>query len=142
MLQDGVGQLAADQARNQVKVVVMREHQGPLAAPAGFAHHLLGEQLIDQAIALRPGPVRAVIENRRLRQVPEVVLHKPEERVGDRVVVEVVGQARRIDPADLEARAIGGLDHHRLAAAAQLELALESVPHRRDPDRAGGLRQS
>ena len=85
--------------------------------------------------------MRTVIEHRCLREVPQVVLHEPEERIGDRVVVEVVGEARRVHPAHLEPRTVGRRDHHRFAAAAQLELALESVPHRRNPDGPGRLRQ-
>jgi len=142
MLQDGVGQLAPNQARYQVEVIVVREHERPLAAPARFAHDLLGEELVDQAVALGPGSVRAVVEHRRFRQVPQVMLHEPEQRVGDGVVVEVVGQPWRVDPAHLESRAVGRLDHHRFAAVAQLELALEAVAHAGDPDRPGRLGQS
>ena len=142
MLQDGVGQLASHHSRHEVQVIVMGKHEGPLSPPSGFAHNLLGKEFVDQAIALGPGSVRTVVEHRRFRQVPEVMLHEPEEWIGDGVVVKVVRQPRRIDPADLESRAVGGLDHHRFAAASQLEFALEPVAHRRHPHRARGLGES
>ena len=142
MLDDSVRQLASNQPRHQVEVIVMGKDEWPLATASRFTDDLLREQLVDQAVALGPGTMRAVVQHRRLRQVPQVVLHEPEQRVGDRVVVEVVDQPRRIDPAHLEARAVGGLHHHRLAAVAQLEFALEAVAHGGDPDRPRRLRQS
>ena len=135
VLQDSVGQLATHQARDQVKVVVMREHEGALTTAAGLANNLVGKHLVDRAVALIPGAMGAVIQHRCLGQVPEVVLHEPEQRVGDGVVVEVVGELRRIDPADLETRAIDRLHQHRLTALSQVELALEAVPHGGHPYR-------
>jgi len=139
MLQDSVWQFAPNQPGHQVEVIVMRKDEWTLPAPASLAHDLLGEELVHQAVALGPGALGRVVEHRSFRQVPQVMLHEPEQRVGDGVVVQVVRQPRRIDPAHLEPRAIGGLHHHRLAAVSQLELALEAVADAGDPDRSGRL---
>ena len=69
------------------------------------------------------------------------MLNEPEQRVGDDVVVEVVGELRRIDPADLKARPVTGLDHHRFAPGSQVELPFEAIANRRYPDGAGRLGQ-
>ena len=142
VLEHGVGELAPDEARHEVEVVIMREDEGTLATSARLADHLVGKHLVDEPVALVPGAVGAVIEHGRLGQVPEVVLHEPEQGVGDGVVVEVVGKLRRIHPADLEAGAVDRLQQHRLAALAEVQLALEAVPHAGDPDGAGRLGQS
>ena len=81
----------------------------------------------------------AVIEHRRFRQIPEIVLDKPEQRVRNRVVVEVVGESRWIDPAHLETGGVRRFDHHRLAAAPEVELTFEPIPRRCHPYRARGL---
>ena len=118
MLEHGIGELATHQPGNEIEMVIVRQDEGSLPAAPRLADDLLGEQLVDPPVALLPRPMGAVVEHRRLGQVPEVVLDEPEQRVGDGVVVEVVGQPRRIDPAHLEPGAVGGLDHHRLPTAA------------------------
>src|SRR3989475_5931915 len=70
------------------------------------------------------------------------MLHEPEQWVGDRVVVPVVDQSRRIDPAHLEPRTVGGLHHHRLATVSEFELAQKTVTYRGDPDGPRRLGQS
>ena len=120
----------------------MRKHERPLATTPRFAHHLLGKQLVDPPVALIPGPVRAVIEHRRFRQVPEVMLNEPEQRVGNGVVVQVVGESRRIDPTHLEAGAIRRFNHHRFSAAPRVELGFESISRRCHPHRSRGLRKA
>jgi hypothetical protein len=103
VLKDRIGKLATDESGNQVKVVIVREDQGTLAATACLANDLLGEELVDPTVSLVPGEVGTVVEHGGLGQVPEVVLNKPEQRVGDRVVVKVISQTWGIDPAHLEA---------------------------------------
>ena len=70
VLQDRIGKLATDKPRNQVEMVIVGEDQGPLAAAAGLTHDLLGEHLVDPAVALVPGQVGAVVEHRGLGQIP------------------------------------------------------------------------
>ena len=53
--------------------------------------HGVRERRVDRHVALLPGVREAGVESRLVRQVPEVVLDEPERRVGDDVVVPVVG---------------------------------------------------
>ncbi len=133
-LDQRVGDRAANRRRRQVEVVVLQQdHRRPAGTPR-LVHHRLGEQLVHHRVPLAPGAVRLAIDVRRARGVPQVVLHEPEQRVGDHVVIALVGF--RVGGHELQpvAEARPGLLDRR-AVRLRRALAVACAHRRRHPDR-------
>ena len=104
VLEDGVRTLVAHELRCEVEVVVVEEHRR-----LGLALELVGDRarevLIDRDVPLVPRVVERLVEVRRLRQVPKVVVDEPQRRVGDHVVEPVVRLCFVCDETEAKRRA-------------------------------------
>ena len=115
-----VGHALPHEGRRDVEVVVVEEDRR-----IGLTVELLDDRVRKPAVhghvALAPGVVKTVVDVRRARKPPEVVLDEPQHRVRDHVVVPVV--RRRVvgdepqlvggaAPCRLVDRAAVGLVHH------------------------------
>ena len=67
------------------------------------AMHAVGDEPVHLHVAVLPRPVDRLVDDRFAREVPEVVLDEPQQRIRDHVVVEVVCLAGRLDEGDLDA---------------------------------------
>jgi hypothetical protein len=112
--QRGVRRPLTDESGRQVEVVVVPE-DGRLGLPFQLGQHRLGEAAVHGRVAVRPRVVEPVVCIRGLREPPEVVLREPEHRIGDDVVVEVVGLGVVGDEAQAVRRAVRGRLGNRLA---------------------------
>jgi hypothetical protein len=87
--EDGLRSLGADKSRRHVEVVVVEEDRRVRLA-LELVEHGLGEVPVDRDVPLLPRVVEGLVDLGRRGQAPQVVLHEPEHRVGDDVVVPVV----------------------------------------------------
>ncbi len=106
----------ANDARRHVQVVVVEEHRR-LGLSLELLEHDLGEVAVHGAIAVTPGNVEPLIDARSAREAPEVVLEKPQHRVGDDVVVTVVRRRVVDDEPQPVGRPVGGGLVQRLAVS-------------------------
>ena len=93
-----------DRARRDVQVVVVQHHHGVLAVD--LLEHRAGEVLVHGAVAVLEGVDLVAADVRRVREVPEVVLDEPQQRVRDDVVELVVGLRVALDEPDLVGHAV------------------------------------
>jgi hypothetical protein len=114
-----------DRLRRRVEVVVV-EHHDAVGVLVELRDDRVGEGLVGHDVAVLPGVQLLPAHVRRVAQVPEVVLDEPEHRVGDDVVVLVVGL---------------GLDHHEPAAGLDAEVHGEAAALRFRRDLVVGLRR-
>jgi hypothetical protein len=133
VLQERVGPLLPDLRRTRVEVVVV-EHHERLGVIRDRAQYGLGDVVVHHLIALVPGLDLLLADVRRVREVPQVVLDEPQDRVGDDVVEAVVCERVRLHQQDLVLDAIE-LDRDRLAARLALDLGVLLGHRRRDPKR-------
>jgi hypothetical protein len=87
--QHGLGSLSADEPRRRVEVVVVEEDRRVRLA-LELVEHGLGEVPVDGDVPLLPRVVERLVDLGRRGQAPQVVLHEPQDGVGDDVVVPVV----------------------------------------------------
>jgi hypothetical protein len=125
--------------RTQVELVVLDEDEGRLVGALRLRDHPVGDKLVHGHVAVDPRTVDGLVDHRLARQVPEVVLDEPEQRVGDDVVVEVVGGGRRLDEGDLHRGAVVGGQLGGVAALG--ERPVGGVAGERHPDGVGGRRE-
>ena len=134
-----------DVRSDAVELVVVQQHQrvspvpgraaapAPVRAPAHLVHHGPGELLVDDQVAVVPGVHLVGADVGMPAEVPEVVLDEPQHRVGDDVVVLVVGVGVDGDVAQAVRVAVeGDLDGALLGGQAALLVA-----ERRRHPRAG-----
>jgi hypothetical protein len=114
--------------------VVVVEHHQRVGVVGDRGQHRFGDVAVDGRVAAVPCVELFLADVRSVREVPEVVLDKPEDRVRDHVVEAVVGLALGLDQEDVVADVVE-LDAGRLP----LRLARHGevlVRHRRrDPER-------
>ena len=125
VLEEGVGARVADDRRGGVEVVVV-EHHERLGLLRDQAEHGVGDVAVDDRVAVGPGVGLLLADVRRVREVPEVVLDEPEDRVRDDVVEAVVGHRLRLDHEHV----VGGVvdrDLHRVAAGLPATATSSSV---------------
>ena len=82
--------LGADALGRGVEVVVV-EHHDPVGVVRQLLVDRLGEGGVGGQVAVLPGVLLLAAQVGRVAEVPEVVLDEPQHRVGDHVVVGVVG---------------------------------------------------
>ena len=87
--QHRVGRRLPDEPRREVEVVVVKKN-GRVRLGLEFLEHGVGEALVDADVPLLPRVPHGVIDGRRVRELPQVVLEKPEDRICDDVVEPVV----------------------------------------------------
>ena len=85
VVQEDVGALAPDHARERVEVVVVDHHDGLLVA-LDLLEHGAREVLVDGVVAVLEGLDLLAADVGRVALVPQVVLDEPQHRVGDDVV--------------------------------------------------------
>ena len=122
----------ANDARRHVQVVVVEEDRR-LGLTLELLENDLGEVAVDGAVAVTPGEVEPLIDARSARETPEVVLEEPEHRVGDDVVVPVVGRRVVGDEPQPVRRPVGGGLVQRLAAFLLRHLPILVGDGARDP---------
>src|SRR3990170_6083425 len=76
--------------RHHVKVVILRQDNGLSASRLDYLSDGFGKQLIDRFIASLPGIPGIFGDAGGTRGIPKLVLYKPEQRVGDLVVIAFV----------------------------------------------------
>jgi hypothetical protein len=91
VVQDDVGTAAPHLGREQVEVVVVQHHDGVAAGRFDLLGHDLGEVTVHGGVAVLEGVDLPPGDVRRRLQVVEVVLHEPQQRVGDDGVEVVLG---------------------------------------------------
>ena len=112
VVQERVRAGAADQARERVQVIVVDHHHG-FVGVLDLLEHGAGEVLVDDVVAELECLGLVAADVRGVRQVPEVVLDEPQQRVGDDVVEAVVGLGIRLDQLHQVLVAVGRLDRER-----------------------------
>ena len=100
VLEEDVRARLADQRRRRVEVVVVEHHERVLLA-LDRPDDGVGEVPVHRQVALVPGVRLLLADVRRVREVPQVVLDEPQERVRDHVVEAVVGERVRLDQEHL-----------------------------------------
>ena len=81
VLDDRPMQLLAHELRHQVQLVVVDHHQGPPGQAPRHLDHLARDLFVDLDIAVLPRAMNAAVDDRLVREVPEVVLDEPQHRV-------------------------------------------------------------
>ncbi len=94
------GRASADQGGAGVEVVVVEHHQRLLVV-GDRPHHGFGDIVVDDLVAVLPRVELLLANVGRVREVPEVVLDEPQNRVRDHVVEAVVGVGVGFDQADV-----------------------------------------
>ncbi len=149
LVQEGAGTGGPDVRSDAVELVVVQQHQRvapvagraaaplPVGAPAHLVHHGLRELLVDDQVAVVPGVHLLGADVGMAAEVPEVVLDEPQHRVGDDVVVLVVGVGVDGDvPQAIRVAVEGDLDRALRGGQAALLVA-----QRRRHPRAGMVPQ-
>ena len=133
MLEEDVGPRLADERRRRVEVVVVEHHERVVLA-LDRADHRLGEVPVHRHVALVPGVRLLLADVGRVREVPQVVLDEPQDRVRDHVVEAVVGVRVGLDQEHLVVDPVE-LDVDRLPARLALDLGVLLGHRRGDPER-------
>ena len=95
-LDDGARKLLADEARHEVELVVVHQHERARRRAAREADHPGRHLPVDLDVTVGPSLVDAIVDHRLAGEVPEVVLEEPQHRIGDdRVVLLVLLPGRR-----------------------------------------------
>ena len=105
VVEEGVRPRLADQSRAGVEVVVVEHHQRLVVALDG-SQHRPGDVVVHHPVAVLPGVRLVGADVRRVREVPQVVLDEPEDRVGDDAVEAVVGLGVGLDQEHLVGDAV------------------------------------
>ncbi len=103
------------QGRRNVQLVVVEEH-GRVRLALELGDNGVREVPVHDAVPLAPGVVQPVVDVGCAREPPQVVLDEPEHRVGDHVVVPVVGGRVVGDEPEAVRGAVAGRLLQRLAA--------------------------
>ena len=99
-----VGRALAYEPRREIEVVVVEEDRC-LGVGLELVGHRRREALVHAHVAVRPGVLERDVDRRRVGQLPQVVLQKPEHRVRDDVVEPVVGRLVVRDEPEADRRA-------------------------------------
>ena len=91
-------------------MVVLQHDQRLAAGCLSGGDDLIGEQLVDDDVAVPPGVPDLLRDVRRSRRIPQIVLEEPEQGVADDVVVLVVRLRVGHDEAQAELARIAELD--------------------------------
>ena len=97
----------AHEPRREVELVVVEE-DGCVRLELELLQHCVREALVDPGVALLPGVLEGRVQRGRVGELPQVVLQKPEHRVGDHVVEPVVGRLVVRDQPQAERRPVAG----------------------------------
>ena len=134
VVEEDVGPRRADQRRTGVEVVVVDHHERLVRGPRSRRARRSREVVVDPLVAVLPGLALLDADVRHVRQVPQVVLDEPEDRVRDHVVEAVVGVGVGRDQPDLVGDPVDlDLEPARRPLAAHLDVLLGH--RRRDPER-------
>jgi len=122
----------SDQPGSEVEVVVVQE-DGRLRLAVELLHHDLGEALVDRDVSVVPRVVQAAVPTRRLLEVPEVVLEKPQRRIRNDVVEPVVRLRVVRDQAVPVRRPVAGRLLEQLVPGLDRDVAILLAHRARDP---------
>jgi len=90
VLDDRPVQLLANELRHEVELIVMDHDQWPSGESSCHVDDPARDLLVDLHVSVLPGPVDPAVDDRLMREVPQVVLDEPQHRVGDHRVVLLV----------------------------------------------------
>ena len=127
------------QARDEVQLVVVHEHQRRFRRRVGQLDDLLRHLQVDLDVAVGPRLVDSVVDDRFVAEVPQVVLDEPQHRVGDHAVIHVVllASRRRV----VETAGPAGQPDFQALAGALGEPSFRVGARTGDPVRAGRFGQ-
>ena len=100
-----VGRLLANHSGRQVEVVVVEE-DGRVGLGLELFEDGSRKAFVDLDVAVLPGVMEAVVDRRRVGDLPQVVLEEPQHRVRDHVVEPVVGRLVVGDQPEPERRSV------------------------------------
>ena len=124
---------------SEIQLIVLGEEQRTARQLATDRQSTLSDRGIDDAITVEPGLVDALVDNRLDRDVPQVVVREPEQRVADDRVMEVVRSWVGGREEDRECLVGVGVRAERSARSRELPLDLGSRSGH--PGGFGGVRQ-
>ena len=135
MLELHLGHAFAHHPRHQVQLVVLDQDEGRAVAGLRLTDDAVGEHPVDRHVTVPPGVAGGGVHHRLSREVPEVMLDEPEQRVADHVVVEVVGLGAGLDERH---PVVGSIRRPQMGGiAASGEVAVLLVACGRDPEGVG-----
>ena len=127
-----VGPGVPDDARRDVQVVVMEEDRRVRVA-VELVDHRGRECAVHLQVPLAPRMVDAVVDTRRRRELPQMMLHEPEHRVRDHVVEPVIRLLVVHDQPKAERRAPPSSLLEGLAVVVESDNAILLRHRTRDP---------
>ena len=135
VLEPHLGHALAHHPRHQVELIVLDQDERRAVARLRLPDDAVGEHPVDRHVAVPPGVAGGGVHHGLPREVPEVMLDEPEQRVADHVVVEVVGLGAGLDKRH---PVVGPIRRPQLGGiAASGEAAILLVARGRDPEGVG-----
>src|SRR5207247_8661169 len=90
MLHRRIWHLGSDELRSKVKLIVLGQEQRAAREQASCRERSPGHSLVDHAVAVPPGLVKTLVNDRLHGDVQQIVVGKPEQRIADDSVVKLV----------------------------------------------------